>query len=397
VKIAVVTWSARRVGGVESYLSLLPGLLQARGHQAAFWHETDGPQHRPVIDWEAGPVWSAASMGPALAVSALRGWRPDVVYTHGLTDPELESSVIEGQPAVFFGHGYYGTCISGTKTFMAPVPRPCTRRFGAACFLHYYPHRCGGLSPVTMVREFSRQAAREKRLPAYRAIATASDHMRREFERHGATRVQTIGLPVTAAGRLAEDTGRAQRAPAMILFAGRMESTKGGDLLLDTLPEVRRRLDRPLALTLLGDGPARAAWEQQATQLMLRDPAITVRFTGWVAEAERDAAYTSADVLVLPSVWPEPFGLVGLEAGARGVPTAAFAVGGIPEWLADGVNGHLAPGDPPTVAGLADALTRCLANAAHLAALRRGALAAAQPYNLDAHANRLLALLQSVA
>ena len=54
------------------------------------------------------------------------------------------------------------------------------------------------------------------------------------------------------------------------------------------------------------------------------------------------------DLLVVPSVWPEPFGLVGPEAAHHGVPSAAFAVGGIPEWLVDGVSGHLAAGDRPT-------------------------------------------------
>ena len=67
-----------------------------------------------------------------------------------------------------------------------------------------------------------------------------------------------------------------------------------------------------------------------------------------------------ADLLVVPSLWPEPFGLVGLEAARHRLPVAAFAVGGIPDWLRPGVNGYLAPGDPPTPGGLADAIIACL-------------------------------------
>ncbi len=67
-----------------------------------------------------------------------------------------------------------------------------------------------------------------------------------------------------------------------------------------------------------------------------------------------------AAALVMPSVWPEPYGLSGLEAVAAGVPVAAFRTGAIPEWLHDGV-GRLAPGDPPTSAGLAEAILGCLA------------------------------------
>src|SRR6185295_4273728 len=58
MKIAVVTWSARRVGGTESYLATLPPALASRGHQAALWHEIDGPSHRPAIEWDSGPTWS---------------------------------------------------------------------------------------------------------------------------------------------------------------------------------------------------------------------------------------------------------------------------------------------------------------------------------------------------
>jgi glycosyltransferase involved in cell wall biosynthesis len=101
---------------------------------------------------------------------------------------------------------------------------------------------------------------------------------------------------------------------------------------------------------------------------------------------------------VVPSVWPEPFGLVGPEAAAYGVPAAAYAVGGIPDWLQDGVNGHLAPGNPPMAAGLADAIVNCLGDPAHYEQLRRGALAAAQTSDTVArHAAAVAEVLGAVA
>ena len=113
-------------------------------------------------------------------------------------------------------------------------------------------------------------------------------------------------------------------------------------------------------MTFAGDGPARPAWEAAAARLMTRQPGIRIAFPGWLERERIDTLMSDADLLVLPSLWPEPFALVGLEAARHHLPVAAFAVGGIPDWLRPGMNGYLAPGDPPTAAGLAGAIVACL-------------------------------------
>ena len=78
-------------------------------------------------------------------------------------------------------------------------------------------------------------------------------------------------------------------------------------------------------------------------------------------ETGKNALFASAALLVVPSVWPEPFGLVGLEAGAHGVPAVAFETGGVGEWLRDGTNGLMA-GRRPAVEPLARAIAAALAD-----------------------------------
>ena len=99
-------------------------------------------------------------------------------------------------------------------------------------------------------------------------------------------------------------------------------------------------------------------------------------------------------LLVVPSVWPEPFGSVGMAAARYGVPAAAFAVGGIPQWLHDGVNGHLSPGTPPTADGLADAIVRCLSDPRHYEALSRAARRMAAAFTMERHLPPLITILQ---
>ena len=154
-----------------------------------------------------------------------------------------------------------------------------------------------------------------------------------------------------------------------------MIASKGGSYLLDALPAVQAALGRPVQVTFAGDGPKRRIWETRAKALQGRHEDLGIHFTGWIPQVVVRKLATEHDLLVIPSLWPEPFGLVGLEME---LPSVAFNVGGIKDWLEDGVNGHLAAGNPPTPAGLADAILRCLADRRHHASLRRGAREAAR-------------------
>src|SRR5262249_13522358 len=103
------------------------------------------------------------------------------------------------------------------------------------------------------------------------------------------------------------------------------------------------------------------------------------------------------DLLVVPSVWPEPFGLVGIEAGCVGLPAVGFAVGGIPDWLLPGVSGESAPGEKPDAGQLADALVRALVDDEHLQRLRVGAWETARRFTREAHRDRLTPILEAAA
>ena len=68
----------------------------------------------------------------------------------------------------------------------------------------------------------------------------------------------------------------------------------------------------------------------------------------------------TAKLVVVPSRWPEPFGMIGLEAMHYGRPVVAFRVGGIPDWLEHGVTGLLAP--EQDTRALAQAIDQLLAD-----------------------------------
>jgi glycosyltransferase involved in cell wall biosynthesis len=167
---------------------------------------------------------------------------------------------------------------------------------------------------------------------------------------------------------------------------------KGGDLLIRAAARAAERTGIPIPLTMCGDGPQRGEWTALAGEL-----GVAAEFPGWVDAGERLRLFRAASVLAVPSVWPEPFGLVGLEAGSQGVPAIAFDVGGIGEWLADGVTGRLVPGDPPRAEALADALAWAATHPTDLAAMRPRAADAARRMSLDAHVAALERVLADAA
>jgi glycosyltransferase involved in cell wall biosynthesis len=402
VRIAVASWSARRVGGVEDYLTRVIPALTSAGHQVVFWSEVDAPLDRaPIAPTDNVPKFCAAELGCAEAIARLRAWCPDLIYVHGLQDPQIERQLLDIAPAVCFAHNYYGTCISGGKTFKNPTMTPCDRVFGEACLVQYYPRRCGGWNPITMVREFRRQADRLKLLAQYKAILTLSSHMQQEYVRHGlsATRVFDVwcegdSQPVPKARAMpSASTDNRWR----LLFVGRMEALKGGLHLLEALPTVARALDRPVHVTFAGDGRDRHRWQERAATVCAREPRVTGEFPGWITGRDLDRLFESSDLLVVPSLWPEPFALIGLQAAKHGLPSAAFAVGGISDWLRSGVNGQLADANPPTAESLARAIIECLKDPETHARLREGAGRVSPELVYERHVQTLLRIFDQVS
>jgi glycosyltransferase involved in cell wall biosynthesis len=398
MRIAFVNSGRWREGGREEYLQTVMPALTSLGHEVSFCYELDSQCDRKPIDIPPeAPAWSLSKLGTGQTLTAIRQWRPDVIYSQDLANTEFETELLKIAPAVFFAHAFYGTCISGSKTFMRPIPRPCHRRFGWQCTFQFYPNRCGGMNPLTMINLFREQRHRLQLLHKYRAVITHSEYMRAEYIRHGipASRVLLSHygvkpLPAAGTSRVAAEPDGAWR----LVFVGRMDKLKGGLLLLKALPLVQSAAGRPLHLVFAGDGPERKTWESAAGKLNGSTHDVRVEFSGWLKEAELAAMFCRSDLLVLPSVWPEPFGIVGVEAAALGVPAAAFAVGGIPTWLSDGVTGHLAPGDPPTPEGLAEAILKCLSNDAHYLDLCRGAVEMANRFTVQAHVMELVHFLE---
>jgi glycosyltransferase involved in cell wall biosynthesis len=136
-------------------------------------------------------------------------------------------------------------------------------------------------------------------------------------------------------------------AGGYLAFLGRISPEKRPDLAI----EVARRVNLPLKIAAKVDAVDRQYFEREIVPL-LDDPRI--EFLGEIGEEDKPAFLGGALALLFPVDWPEPFGLVMIEALACGVPVIARPCGSVPEVIVPGRTGFVAD----TVAELVDAVKR---------------------------------------
>jgi glycosyltransferase involved in cell wall biosynthesis len=119
-----------------------------------------------------------------------------------------------------------------------------------------------------------------------------------------------------------------------LAFLGRISPEKRVDRAI----EIARRCKIPLKIAAKLDDKDRAYFHGEIEPL-LEDPLID--FIGEIDERQKDGFLGGAAALLFPVDWPEPFGLVMIEAMACGTPVVAFRCGSVPEVMRDGVSGFV--------------------------------------------------------
>ena len=148
---------------------------------------------------------------------------------------------------------------------------------------------------------------------------------------------------------------RFNRAPRedYLAFLGRISPEKRPDLAI----RIARKAGMKLKIAAKVDSVDREYFEREIRPL-LAGP--LVEWVGEIGEHEKPEFLGNARALVFPIDWPEPFGLVMIEAMASGTPTIAYRRGSVPEILTDGVSGWIVDGEEGAVEAVRklDALDR---------------------------------------
>ena len=295
---------------------------------------------RLKLDKKGGSPYS-----PAL-FKAVRDFRPDVIHIHAggrLACASVKLANRLGVPCVMSLHG---GAAAVPASEMEEMLRPLRRKFPYGAFLdRMFGMRFDPLARVNAIICISHEEERllkakhPGRIVRYLPNGVDVDLKRRERR-----------FPVGEAA-----LSPLQKSDLNVLCVSRIDYQKNQLALVDLLAA------RPACrLTLVG--PLTAQWYADKIRARVQELGVGDRFTLVPGlppgSAELEATFAAADVFVLPSVH-EPFGIVALEAMARGIPLIASNVGGLPDFVEDGKNGMLF--NPSASGGLAEAFDRLVA------------------------------------
>jgi glycosyltransferase involved in cell wall biosynthesis len=278
----------------------------------------------------------------------LKSEKPDIIHAHAVTNTAVLSAARQAAPTVHTVHDATGLCLNSVR-FLHRRGSICKKLVGVGCFVNAITEHCTPRRPDRLLRNWYLTQARLRCLRRMPLLIAPSEYIRSLLLAHGYPpgQVRTIANFVRAECML----DPVLPPSGTILFAGFVHWIKGVDLLLEAL----RGVSGEWRLVVAGAGTGLERMQALARQYDLTD---RVQLLGYVEESKMQVTYDSCSFLVMPSRWPEAFGMCGLEAMSRGRAVVAFDVGGIHDWLIDGETGVLVrPGD---IGGLRSAIQTLL-------------------------------------
>lgn len=329
------------VGGIERNVAVFTRAMRRRGHYCALAAGVDASHdvetftslfHESSLCYEL----SGRPQDPSLN-DLVQNVRPDVIYVHKMEDvtPLVKYA---GQIRLVRMIHDHDLCCPRSHKYYTWNHQICRRPMGLACWLDLAFIKRDRTSRLG-VRLVNLPRKREQidRHLIFDRLIVGSQFMRDELITNGLSEDRITIIPPAVPPLEGEATPLPHEA--RVLFVGQMVRGKGVHYLISALKSLADQ-GIHFEARLVGDGPWRD-WIQTKIENEGLDRQVQV--LGYQKGADLAEQYAWARVVVVPSIWPEPFGMVGLEAMHAARPVVAFDVGGISQWLEDGKTGLLVP------------------------------------------------------
>lgn len=347
------------LGGVETYFKLIVDTLIEKGHEVIAVYTKSGKKrdiknkgHKafyfPNLDLAENIYFSKArnkeiKKDLGLLESIVIKERPGLIHLNNTHYPRQYRILNKYAPIIQTVHDFFNCCNMVLKMLPDGV---CDNPLGISCF----KNKCiSGTSIMELQRFMSKYKNREA-MKGFRRLLVTTPYMKEVLICNGFAEdsIQVVPLFVEDWGINTIDRDNKN----VIIYAGRLAKEKGVIHFIHML----KALSVDFKAFIIGDGSQREECENLVSIMGLSG---RVEFTGFLDRNEIKDYFAQASVVVIPSLWPEPFCLVGLEAMSCSRPVVAYDVGGISSWLRDNYNGFLARrGDIPGLAHRVETLLR---------------------------------------
>lgn len=309
---------------------------------------------------------------------AIEEFKPDVIHGHDWLARSAQPTSVSGDiPVVTSLHYYTRTCAKKTlwregTTCSGPGLAKCIR-----CAGEHYGRARGAL--VTLgLRAGSRME--DAKTDVFISVSSATERGNGLTGRPGSVVVPNPVTTFSDGGvdeQLLPLQGIEDRIPdgPFILFVGDIRAEKGLAVLAEAVEDLRANHGDDTPFVVVGERMSQS----------IRLPPGTVE-VGHIPNRAVHALWRRATVGVVPSLWPEPFGLVAIEAMDAGCPLVASDVGGLAEILADGRGVLVTPGD---ASQLAKGIAELLGDESRRDEIARTAKAAVGDYSLVGVVDRI--------
>ncbi|NTV44196.1 MAG: glycosyltransferase family 4 protein [Candidatus Yonathbacteria bacterium] len=373
--------SGWKEGGAENYVTSLRPILEQQGHTVKILASDDHPEkphfneyayrtHHGVLR----PFFHVFNISAYRTLKdVLRTFNPDVVHIHTFG---------HASGAILFPLKNYPTVMTvhGPESFIKGLRLWCFPR----SYFKNGMYAAENLTLAGRLRFLYHQLLTD---PVFHlglhnvdTIISPSAYIRELIAREGFSSVYIPnGIRLFSHSPLTQET----YSPTVV-YVGRLEPLKGVDILLRAFAKVSVRFP-DARLLVAGDGSDRERLETIATELGILP---VVQFLGYVDVDTLVATYVRAAFAVVPSMWMEAFGLVGVEAMSVGRPVIASDVGGVSSWMVDGETGFLVP--PGDVAALVAAMTRFFEHPELVLSMGKKARGVSEKFGIDSHATDII-------
>jgi len=332
MKIVVANELFGHKGGIERYLFETSLILKSDGFQlfGLFLKETENREDFTDL-FEECIFYKPGSTDSGM-LKRLKDKGVTHVLIHKINDNNLLSQLNKHFTTISFIHDHDYYCYRRHKYL--PVSRKnCSLPMNiiycsaCSCLLEKDPNSFAGVNILNPLKKS--KLLRQLKKCNYSIVL--SDFMRGNLLKNGfdADKIKKINPFKT----LLESTEFPKTGDGVnLLFAGQIIRGKGVDLLIRSVALLKNNFH----LNIVGKGNDEEYIRDLIIELNLNSKVTMCGFSPNITKE-----YQNCDIVIFPSRWQEPFGLVGIEAFSNKKPVIGFDVGGVAEWLKDGINGFL--------------------------------------------------------